>query len=198
MDMLEFRRQVFHALFGIILASAIYFEFVDFFVLFGVTIISILLSIISKKHKIPLITFLLQQFDREKDIKRMPGKGALYFMIGVIITYGMFITQPDGKNIICASIMILALGDAMPHFIAHIGKIKHPFSDRKYIEASMFGALVAFLGALFFVRPLEAFIASVVAMFVEGIDLKTGIEWDDNITVPVVAGVTIWLLRLIL
>lgn len=195
---LEARRQIFHVLFGIVLALLIYFEFIDFAILLGVAVAGLLLSIISRKHKIPILTWFLKQFDREKDITRFPGKGALFYIFGVLIVYGLFITQPDGKNIVAASIMILALGDAAPHFVAHLGRIKHPFSDVKYVEASVFGAMLAFLGAVFFVRPLEALIASVVAMFIEGIDLKIGLELDDNLVIPVVAATTIWILRMLI
>ncbi|MBW2992464.1 hypothetical protein KY345_04570 [Candidatus Woesearchaeota archaeon] len=195
-DKLEARRQVFHIFFGVILALLIYFEIVDFAILLAVALVGFITSLISRRYDIPVISWFLHQFDREKDRKVMPGKGALYYVIGALIIYGLFITQPDGKSIIAASIMILALGDAVPHFVAHMAKIKHPFSDVKYVEASLFGVMFAFLGAVWFVEPLEALLASFVAMFAEGIDLKMNWELDDNIIVPLVAATVIWVLRL--
>jgi dolichol kinase len=194
---LEARRQIFHALFGIILALLIYFEIIDFLILFIVAVVGLIVSIISRRYNIPIITWFLNQFDREKDRKRMPGRGAIYYALGALIVYGLFITQPEGKDIVTASIMILALGDSVPLFFVHLGRIKHPFSDVKYIEASLAGVIFAFLGAVFFVRPLEALLASLIAMFVEGIDLKMGLEIDDNLIIPVVAATVIWVLRML-
>ena len=196
-DKLEVRRQIFHSFFGIILALLIYFESIDFLILLIAAIAGLILSMISRKYNIPVITWFLNQFDREKDRKIMPGRGALYYVIGALIVYGLFITQPDGKNIVAASIIILALGDSAPHFFAHIGKIKHPFNDLKYVEASLAGVIFAFLGAVWFVGPLEASLASLIAMFVEGIDLKIGLDVDDNLIIPVVAAIVIWILRMI-
>lgn len=195
---LEAKRQVFHILFGSVLAFLVYFELIDFLILLIVLIAGLACSMISRKYDVPVITWFLHQFDREKDRQVMPGRGAIYYVIGILIAYGLFTTQPEGKNIIAASIMILALGDAVPHFVAHMAKIKHPFSNTKYIEASLVGVMLAFLGAVFFVEPLEALLASFAAMFVEGIDLKIGLEIDDNIIVPVVAAAVIWGLRLLL
>lgn len=197
-DKLEARRQVFHILFGAILAFLIYFELIDFAILLIIGIIGLFTSLVSRKYDIPIITWFLNQFDREKDRKMLPGRGALYYIIGALIVYGLFTTQPDGKDIIVGSIMILALGDAVPHFVAHMGKIKHPFSDVKYVEASLVGVMLAFLGSVFFVGHLEALLASFAAMFVEGIDLKIGWELDDNIIIPIVAATVIWIVRLLL
>jgi dolichol kinase len=185
-------------LLGVVLALVIYFGIVDLFILIAVLTIGLIVSWISRKHKIPVINWFLEQFERERYRRYMPGKGAIYFFIGAIIVYGLFITQPDGRSIVAASIMILALGDAAPHFAAHMGRVKYPFNSLKYVEASLVGVIMAFLGAVWFVGPLEALLASFAAMFVESIDLKIGIEIDDNIIVPVVAGAMIWFLRILI
>lgn len=196
-DKLEARRQVFHILFGTVLALLIYFELIDFLILLIVFAVGLITSLISMKYDIPVISWFLNQFDRDKDRKKLPGRGALYYVIGVLIVYGLFTTVPNGKDIIAGAIMILALGDAVPHFVAHMGRIKHPFSDVKYVEASLVGVMLAFLGSVFFVGHLEALLASFAAMFVEGIDLKIGWELDDNIIIPVVAATVIWAVRML-
>jgi dolichol kinase len=194
---LEARRQVFHILFGFALALLIYFELVDFLILVLIATAGILLSMICRRYDVPAICWFLSNFDREEDKARMPGKGAVYYLVGTLITYGLFIMLPEGKNIIAASLIILALGDAMPHFVAHMAKIKHPFSDVKYVESGLFGAAIAFMGAVWFVGNLEALLASLAAMFIEGIDLKIGIDVDDNMIIPVVAATVIWLISMI-
>ena len=195
---LETRRQIFHACLGITLALLIYYQIADFAALLSITAIGIVISYISRKKDIPLISWFLDKFEREEERRTFPGKGTIYYFFGTLITYGLFITQPDGKNIVAASLIILAIGDAIPHFVAHLGKIKHPLSSEKYIEANTLGAMLAFTGAVWLVRPLEALLASFAAMLIEGIDLKIGLELDDNITVPVIAGTVIWILRMIL
>jgi len=47
-----------------------------------------------------------------------------------------------------------------------------------------------------FISPVEAALAALVAMMVEGIDVKIGInKIDDNIIIPPVAGLVVWILR---
>lgn len=194
---LEIKRQLFHAIMGIILVLLIKYELID---LLGIAIliaVGFLVALISKKMRIPVINWFLGEFEREKNIKGIPGKGALAYMAGAFITYGLFITQPNGKNIILASLTILALGDAAPLFVRHMAKIKHPFNNEKFIEGALLGAMLGFLGAVIFVSPLQALIGSFAAMFVEGIDIKLGLaEVDDNITIPVTAAVIIWAIGL--
>jgi dolichol kinase len=198
MDKLELKRQIFHIICGIILVILIKYDVLDFLRILILLIGGLILSILSKKVKIPIINWFLTNFDREKDKKKMPGKGAIMYITGLLIVYGLFITQPYGKNIVMASMMILALGDASPLFVRHIARIKHPFNDKKFIEGALLGAMLGFLGAVIFVEPIAALIASFTAMFAEGIEIRLGLaEVDDNITIPVVAAAVIWLVHLV-
>ena len=198
MDKLELKRQLFHIICGIVLVILVKYNILDFLRISTLLIIGIIISVLSKKVKIPVINWFLTNFDREKDKKTIPGKGAIMYLVGLLIVYGLFITQPDGKNIVMASIMILALGDAAPLFVRHIAKIKHPFNDKKFIEGAALGAMLGFLGAVLFVEPIAALIASFFAMFIEGIEIKLGLaEVDDNITIPIAAATVIWLIQLL-
>ena len=198
MDELELKRQIFHIVCGIILVILVKYDVLDFLRIIIFLIIGLVLSILSKKVKMPVINWFLTNFDREKDKKTIPGKGAIMYLVGLLIVYGLFITQPDGKNIVMASMMILALGDAAPLFVRHIARIKHPFNDKKFLEGAALGAMLGFLGAVIFVEPIAALIASFFAMFAEGIEIRLGLaEVDDNITIPVVAAVVILLVQLL-
>ena len=193
---LEIRRQIFHIICGNVFAALIFFDIVNGFILGLILVIGILLSLIYKKVKIPVIHWFLRIFDREKDIKRFPGKGSLFYLAGIFLVYIIFIGYD--KNIVVASILILAFGDAVPHFIAPFSRIKHPFSNLKFLEAAFVGFFVAFLAAVNFVSPLEALLGSFFAMVVEGIDMKIGLDRvDDNLTMPIVAGVVIWIVRVL-
>ena len=99
-----------------------------------------------------------------------------------------------------ASVMIMSLGDSVAPMVGqYYGKIKHPLSDKKFLEGTIAGTIAAFLGAVVFIRPVEAAFASVAAMIAEGINLKfSGMNVNDNISMPVTAGIVIWLMRLIL
>jgi len=101
------------------------------------------------------------------------------------------------KDIAMASIMVLALGDSVSHLYGlHYGKIKHPLSNKKFLEGTIAGFVAGFIGALVFARWYEAFFASLAAMIVEGIEVKIGTrQIDDNIIVPLVAGGVLWAMR---
>ena len=115
-------------------------------------------------------------------------------MTGVFLAMVLF-----PKDITMAAIIVLALGDAIAPLVGQYGKIKHPLSEKKFLEGTIAGALVAFVGALIFVKHYEAALAAVFAMLAEGIDLRLGRHpLNDNIVIPVVAGAVIWLLRVII
>ena len=103
------------------------------------------------------------------------------------------------KDIAMAAIIILALGDSFSRLIGPFGKIKHPFNDKKFLEGVIAGMVAAALGAMLLVKPLEAIAASFFAMLLEGVNLRLfKFKIDDNITIPLIAGFVIWLIRFLL
>jgi len=189
----EIKRQSFHIAGGLIFTILIYYQLIGLIEIGILFIIGIILSLLSRKIKIPVLYWLLQQFEREENIKTFPLQGALFLVGGVFLALLMF-----PKDIALASIIILTLGDSVPIFVAHLGRIRHPFSNAKFLEAALLGMMAAFIGATFFVRPVEALVASFAAMVAEGIEMKLGMaRVDDNIVMPVVAGLVIVLMRLL-
>ena len=74
------------------------------------------------------------------------------------------------------------------------------FSDFKYLEGTFIGILVGALAALPFVSVIEAFVGSAVAMTLESIELSFEMNSgkvliDDNLFIPIIAGITIFILR---
>ncbi len=189
----EFRRKAFHTVLGIVLVALIKLKVLGKIELVFLIIAVIMLSMFSKKYRLPIIYPMLTVFEREKHLKGFVAKGLLFYLVGAFLSIMLF--PPD---IALASIIILALGDSTSHiFGVKFGKIKHPLTDKKFIEGTIAGILAGFLGALFFVSWTEALIASLIAMIAEGIELKIGAEEvDDNLVIPLVAGATIWFLRL--
>ena len=103
------------------------------------------------------------------------------------------------KDIAMASIIILAFGDSVSRIVGPYGYLKHPFHDAKFLEGVIAGAAAAFLGALLFISWLPALAASIISMLIEGIDLKVKVfKIDDNLLIPIVAAITIFLIETII
>lgn len=194
LTILELKRQLFHIFLGIILVFLLNFDLINAIIIFIIFIIGLVLSFLSRKFRLPLIYSLLQIFDRKKDIGQFPAKGAVFYLFGVFLVVLIF-----PKDIAMASIMILALGDSVSRLVGPYGYLKHPFHSEKYFEGLVAGVIAGFLGALIFVPWLLALVSSLVAMIIEGIDLRIkGFKIDDNLAIPVVAAVVMTAFNLIL
>jgi dolichol kinase len=77
------------------------------------------------------------------------------------------------------------------------GKLKNPFSKKKFFDGIIFGTIGGAVGALFFVNPIEACIGALIAIIAESVEFAlNGEAVDDNLIVPLIAGTIIYLLRL--
>ena len=188
----EWNRQLFHLFLGITISILLMYGFINKELVLIVIITGIILSYLSKKTRITVICNLLEIFERKEDIKKFPGKGIIFYFIGVYIALLLF-----SKDIAMASIMVLALGDSISHIYGlHYGKIKHPLSKTKFLEGTIAGFVAGFLGAVIFIPLAEALIASLAAMIIEAIEIRIGTEQvDDNLIIPVVAGAAVWFVR---
>jgi dolichol kinase len=190
---LETRRNLFHLGLGVSVLVLFYFDLVNAWSLMGALLIGFLVSLTSRRKRIPVIGWFLEHFEREEVIDAFPGKGAFFITLGFLLSIALF-----PKDIALAAIAILTFGDSVCYlFGTKAGRIKHPLCDKKFIEGNIFGFLAAVLAASIFVSPLEAFLASAFAMTMEAIDSIKGTRIEDNITIPIVAGGTITLLRLL-
>lgn len=137
----------------------------------------------------PILTKLIKGSERERDAD-FPGKGALRFFLGAFLTLLIFRNTPD---IVVAGIIVLALGDSASTLggVAY-GRHKIPYNREKSIEGSIAGFGAAFIGLLV-LTPLSIFVsvgASLIGMVAESLPLGV----DDNITVPIAASFSIWIL----
>tara|TARA_Y100000294_G_scaffold134783_1_gene127448 strand:- start:285 stop:884 length:600 start_codon:yes stop_codon:yes gene_type:complete len=182
---LEIKRQAFHLFLGFFIVLLLYFDLINYIFLLILFIVGLALSLSSKKFNIPVIYKFLKTFDREKDLEELPGKGAIFYILGAFLVVLIF-----PKDIALASIMILALGDSVSRLVGPYGYLKHPFHNTKFFEGVIAGTIAGFLGALFFVSWPLALIASSASMLIEGFDLKIkNFKIDDNLLIPLVAGV---------
>jgi dolichol kinase len=192
--LLEIRRQLFHVFLGIVVVILYYFNLIDAFMVFVVVVLGGFLCFLSKKLDIPVLSWFLRKFEREEQIGIFPGRGMLFFFIGILLVMKLF-----EKDIALAAIMILALGDSVSHLVGKFfGKTRNIFNghSRKLLEGTIAGAVFGFLGALLFVPIPEAFFGSLGAMVVEALEFDMNKRTiDDNLIIPLVAGTIMLLVR---
>ncbi len=192
MGKMEMRRQLFHATVGVAIVALIYFDILNEWGLLAILAAGSVLILLSRKYRIPIIYWFLKRFERPEVIKIFPGKGSFFFILGAFVVVLVF-----DKSIAMASIIVCALGDSLSHLVGKwVGRVKHPFSNTKFIEGHIVGAIIGALGAMLFVSPLTALVAASIAMFVEGIDIEFRMSWilDDNLVVPLTAGIVMFLI----
>lgn len=178
---LELKRQLFHAIVGTIIAFFVYIDIFPLWLFFIVVITALIIYSSWKDKAQPIIQWFFLHFERKEE-KR--GSGALWYVIGCFLTVLLF-----EKNIALASIIILALGDSVSHWIGRFyGNIKHPLNNKKNVEGTIAGSIAAIAGAVFFVPNIPAVIASIMVMNLEVIPFKIGkYKVNDNFWIPLVA-----------
>ncbi|MGM5488000.1 MAG: diacylglycerol/polyprenol kinase family protein [Nanobdellota archaeon] len=180
----EIRRQGAHILLGLVIVLLLDKGLINGYVLLGVTVLVIFLSYLaSRKVKLPLMPYI-KRIQRESERKGLQFKGLIFYSMGCTISVFLFPEQ-----IALASIMILALGDSTSRLVGPFGNLKYPFNNSRFLESIIAGALVATIGAWIYVDIIPGFIAASTAMIIEGIDMRVNThKIDDNLTIPLVAG----------
>ncbi|MCF7846270.1 MAG: hypothetical protein K9L85_03445 [Candidatus Peribacteraceae bacterium] len=185
---LEIRRQLFHIFLGIVMVALLHHGVIDSWSLFWILSLGIVLSWISTRRRLPIIGWFLDKFER-KQVR--PGKGAITYFIGAILALELF--PPE---VAYAAILILAVGDGISSLVGPFGHLKTKLSDKKLFEGTIAGAAFGGSAAMVFVSPLEAFVGAAVAMLFEAMEIRLNQKLlNDNVTVPLVAGTVILLLR---
>ncbi len=182
----ELNRQLFHLTSGIAIVLLVYYNLIGVATIAVLFCIGLFASIYATNHKIPGVDWLLRNMEREKDLKILPGVGAVMLLGGALLALLLF-----DKNIALASITILAVGDSVSPIIgSSIGRIRHPFNKERFIEGTIAGIIMSAVCCLLFVGLGPAVIASTIAMAIESLELKFyGETIDDNLLIPVIAGV---------
>jgi dolichol kinase len=187
---LELRRQILHVamgggvivLFSHDLVSDLFFPLL--------LVAGIVTSYVSSKLAIPLISSCLRLFDRKQE--RIPGKGALFFVAGVVLVTAFF-----EKDAALAGIAILTVGDAVSRMGQFFGRIHFPWNKHKQIESSFLGFFLGAVAASFFISFPAAAAASFVAMLLESVPVFKSIWWlDDNIFIPTVSAGVVYLVSI--
>lgn len=201
MDLFEVRRKIFHMIGGALILIGVLSGYVTQWILVGCIVIILLSSFIIKMYPNKLFSFILMLFERQKNIEKFPLRGMFFFFLGCTVPLFVF-----SFPVAVLSIVILTIGDAASALVGkYFGRTKHPLHTSKMIEGHIAGGLLAFGAATAmnyaFVYGLpwwNLLITSMATMFIEGIEHIGSHEWvDDNLTIPLIAGVIMEGLRLI-
>lgn len=185
-DKLELRRQVAHLLTGISIVFLLKVNLLNAQMLFIILILGGILSVIVRFYRIPVIDRILLFFERPEDLKSFPGKGSFFLVLGSLIAVQFF-----QYEIALAAISIMAVGDAITTVVGtYFGKIKNPLNPRKHLEGTALAIVASTFAAFFFVSFPAAFFGSLVGMVFESVTVRYISQIiDDNVIIPVVAGV---------
>ena len=190
----EAQRQMMHILIGLVMVALFYFEIIGPWTVFLGLIVGILASIICKRIRLPIFSFLIDHIERDEQKEVFPGKGLVFFFIGFLLVMQLF-----ERDIALAAMMILTLGDSISHMAgAQFGQTKNIFNgqSKKLLEGTLAGTIASFLAAVAFVPIPEAFFGSAVAMIAEVIKIDFNDHTlDDNLVVPLVAGTVMVLVK---
>lgn len=186
-------RTFIHIFTGVIILLLVSYYQDTRWILFYLLIISVILAFFSYFYKIPIINWLLENFELERHKKTFPGKSFIFFIAGSLLVIKLF-----PQNIALASIAILTFADPVSHFSSKIGKLKYkkPFNTEKTIFSTILAIITAFIAALFFVSWIYALLAAILSMLAEALVIKIWEDYvDDNYLIPLVAGTSIFLIQ---
>lgn len=188
----EIKRKILHILTGTAILILLVYNLINSLVIFILLIIGILLSLLSLKIRIPIISWFLDKFERKKDYEYLPGRALIFAVAGTLLALKLF-----PKDIALASIAILTFADPVSHLIGKFfGKTKSFLDERKNIEGHIAGALISSIIAMFFVHPILAISGALTAMLFESLIIEIQkIQLDDNLIIPLAAGTIMLLLR---
>jgi dolichol kinase len=174
-DRLEFKRQMIHLLNGIAITAAVYFlkPVYGLWILVPLILALFLLHAVPKmKPDLTIANHLMYHFERRKDIREFPFKGAIFYGYGIMFPIILLDT-----NYACAVIIILSVGDSVSNLVGRrFGRIR--ILD-KSLEGTLAFFFSAWLVASVFVDPTYAAVMGLVASVIELFSFA-----DDNVTIP--------------
>ena len=180
----EIERHIFHIAFGTALAILYFYDIMRPVYFIILTVIAAFSFWLYKRIKIPGLHQFMIRLEREENLKKHPGIGALYYMLGSTIA-----TLIYPKEIALASIMVLAWGDGVAGLMG-----SHKKKPTKEWKSTITAIITASITAQFFVPRTPAIISSVITMLLERFEFR---KWklDDNLVVPLTAGLIMILLQ---
>ncbi|MBW2969969.1 hypothetical protein KY309_00830 [Candidatus Woesearchaeota archaeon] len=184
----ELKRKIFHIGSGTVLAVLYYYGLINKTVFAILLALGIIVYFAYKKYKLPIIHQLVQAMER-KDKTKQAGLTSILFLLGCTTTVFIF-----SKQTATAAILILAWGDSISHMVGIKGNIPY-INPKKTWEGIIAGTITGTIAAQFLVPWLNALAGAGVSMLIEGLDLEIfGWKIDDNLLIPIIAGIVITIL----
>jgi dolichol kinase len=148
------------------------------------------LLLFNLRYQHGLLTKVISINRADRDI---PGLDILFYFVGCFIVLLLF-----DERIAFSAILILAFADPLAHLASRgFGRTTTRLNTTTYLEGTLVGIAIGTLVAWRYVALLPALIASAVAMLFEAGRLRIrGHHVDDNLVIPVVAAVVLWVLSL--
>jgi dolichol kinase len=173
-------------LFGLLICTFIYFtdRQIALYTFVAVIFIGVIIAdAVSRGIKIPLFSYLINKLEREGSF---PGKGALFFFVGVL-----FCLQFFGSEITVTSIIVLSVLDSVST-VAGVNFGKTKIFGKKTLEGMLAGIAASVIVLAIFTSPATAVILSVVAGITELLS-----PVDDNLTIPLTVCIVLALIAYI-
>ncbi len=197
----ELKRKAIHFTLGIIIAFLIYRNWFLPPMWISILVLGIIAAHLLKTGgKLPLIGGFVISFEREKELKKHPLRGALFFLAGCILSYFIF-----DQMVAVFAVLTLVIGDTVAALYGIVfGKIKSPTNSQKHIDAALAGILAnTFFASIFLQFEFShIFLASLVAILAESLIPFDRVEkgvlgfiFDDNLLIPLVAGLVLFFIN---
>jgi len=181
----ELFREAIHIAGFLVPFFTVYLSLPDYFVILLIFVVT-LLYIASELARmlgvnVPVISTITWKAAIQPEIYEF-ATAPIFFAMGIMLTLVLF--RPP---ISYASIAIFTLGDGIATlFGKKIGNHAFLYNKSKMVEGTFFGFLFASLGASLFISPLKALAGAVLGMIAESLPAAV----NDNLTIPLVAGLT--------
>ncbi len=191
----DITRAFLHMVLGISMLVLLNAHIINGFQIFILIILFGIVSLIYKRHKIPIISFFFENYERPEVLKTFPGKGLITLLTGILLAYELY-----PFDIAAVSIIVISLLDPMSRvFGMSFGRtinILDP-KKKKYIEGHIVGGIASFLVSMIFVSPIESFLAAIIGIISESVVVEmNGESIDDNILVPLAVGASLVVFRM--
>lgn len=191
---LEVKRQLFHLLLGSAIALAVWLlkpAYGNFILIPLVAAVLLLLAAPKLAPKLGASNHLLTHFERKKDAKTFPYKGAIFYGVGIFFPIVLLPVE-----LACIVVLILSVGDAASTLVGKFhGRVR--IWD-KTLEGSMAFVLFSFMASILFLKLSgrmdlikEVFVLNVIGALVE---IQSMV--DDNLAVPLALTIVVKLFGL--
>jgi dolichol kinase len=190
-DGIRVRRKIFHLVLGtVFLLSMLLSRDLRWFFL-AVLALGAVLSFLQEKRRLPVISWFLDRYDKHGD--EVPGQGPLTFFLGSVVVWFIF-----PEKIALISLMVLTFGDPMAFMGGMlIGGPKLPWNRNKTWTGLLMFTVVPMILISFLYGPVAGSIGVITGALAETLCLPGRVLTDDNVFVPTVTALSLWILTLV-